>query len=153
MKKQAKKKKKQEKQERKKVSLQKKEKKKKEEFFSISLKDEKGILPFSVKKASLAKTMQELDVTQVQLERFIRFLEKGMHEVIWYIGTDMLGERCYERFMFSRNGFMEIFPGRHVELKAYFPNSKRAEKFRRVLKKALSKILRKKASQLIKDIK
>ena len=125
----------------------------KEKCFSVYLKDKKGILPFSIRKASVAETMKQLDVSQKQLEKFIRLLEKAMHETIWYIGTDILADKYYERFMFSRNGFMEIFLGMAIEIKTYFPLQRRAEKFRRVLKKALSKTQREKASQLIKDIK
>jgi len=119
----------------------------------VSLKDEKGILPFSMKKGSMAETMNGLDNSEKNLEFFIRLLEKAMHEVLWYIGADMLGDSYYERFMFNKSGFLEILLGEKTEIKAYFPTSEKAEKFKKALQHALTKLLKEKASAIIKDIK
>ena len=121
--------------------------------FSVLLKDENGILPFSMKKGSVAERMGGIDSSEKSLELFTRLLEKAMRDVIWYIGTDILGENYYERFMFNKSGFLEIALGEKAEIRAYFPNNKRADRFRAALKKALIKLLGKKASHLIKDIK
>lgn len=60
-------------------------------------------LPFAVSGSSL----EGIDRANKILEKFIKELEKRF-DVVWYMGTDYLGDELYERFMFHHGGFMEI---------------------------------------------
>ncbi len=102
--------------------------------FKVVLKSDK--IPFSTKKSKNKKELfsSVLDIEK-ELEKFLRVLEKKFREVIWYIGTDYLKDDVVERFMFSKSGFLEISLSSPVEIKAFFPNKKKAEKFKRALEK------------------
>jgi len=120
--------------------------KEKPEFYAVLLRDSSAVLPFSTIE------IEKFEKMQAALEKLVRAVEKSMHEIVWYIGTDIFGESCCERFMFAKGGFMEILPGRRAELRAYFPSSRKALKFRKVLAKVLLKLYGKKAKGLVKEL-
>jgi hypothetical protein len=100
----------------------------------VVLKSEK--LPFSMKKTKNSKEIfSGISSSEKKLEKFLRILEKKFKEVIWYIGTDYFKDEIAERFMFAKSGFLEISLSYPAEIKAFFPNKKKAEKFEKSLKK------------------
>jgi hypothetical protein len=79
------------------------EKKKSVKERSYYLKLHSKLLPFALE----AHNLKKLDESEKILQKFVRFIEKKF-DSIWYIGTDLLGDDIYERFMFHHGGFMEI---------------------------------------------
>lgn len=102
--------------------------------FQVSLKDENLFLTIKGTK----REFEKLEESEKYIEKFLRLLEKTMHEVIWYIGTDYIEDKICERFMFAKGGFMEIYLGK-TEINAFFSKKKKAEKFEKALKRVLIK--------------
>ena len=104
------------------------------EGFKVYLKTDK--LPFVAKpEKNKFKMFLGIDSSEKELEKFMRVLEKKFREVIWYIGTDFLGDEIVERFMFAKSGFLEISVGSKPEIKAFFSRKQKAEKFAKALQK------------------
>jgi len=101
--------------------------------FRVSIKDENLFLGI---KGNRERIFERIDETEVMIEKFLRLLEKSIHEAVWYIGTDYIDDRICERFMFAKGGFMEIYLG-HSEINAYFSSKVKADKFLKALKKIL----------------
>jgi|SRR3989344_3673301 len=108
----------------------------------VSALDINELLPFVIcKTKSLQENFKEQDRSKKELLRFIKELEKNFKEELSYLGMDIIGEKSYERFMFKKNGFLEVMVEAPVALNAHFPEKKRAEQFCKALKKTLTKIL------------
>jgi hypothetical protein len=101
--------------------------------FRVSLKED------NLLKGDRGKIFEKIGETEKTIEKFLRLLEKSMHEVIWYIGTDYIDNRICERFMFAKGGFMEIYLGR-IEINAFFAKKAKADKFEKSLKKVLIRL-------------
>ncbi|MBD3203873.1 hypothetical protein GF327_06240 [Candidatus Woesearchaeota archaeon] len=100
------------------------------------------ILPFSIKDIEkLAEQIKEQERAKKELEKFIGILENKFDEPVWYMGTDIIGEKYYERFIFDNGGFFEIMQEPPVALNAHFVHEKRAEKFHESLKDSLKQLL------------
>ncbi|MEM3405941.1 MAG: hypothetical protein QW117_03160 [Candidatus Pacearchaeota archaeon] len=95
------------------------------------------------------KSFSEISKIETSIEKFLRNLEKSMHEVIWYIGIDFINDKICERFMFSKSGFMEIYL-MPQELNIYVTSKEKMNKLYNALKKTLIKL---KKTYLIKEIK
>jgi cell division protein FtsB len=109
----------------------------------ISVLDVEEQLPFAVKKkAKLQEKLAEQERAREELTRFINKLEKNFKENIHYLGMDVIGEKAYERFMFSKSGFLEIMVEQPVALNAHFPDKKRAQTFCKILKKTIGQIIK-----------
>lgn len=100
----------------------------------------KNLVFLSIQKKDMKRAMRDFEETTIKLEEFLRTLERKFHQVIWYIGTDILENNIVERFIFHRQGFMEIAIKDKTELKAYFPEKEQAEKFAKALKKTAEKL-------------
>lgn len=93
----------------------------------------------SLEKTSLKETIQDFEQVTKKLEDFLRTLERKFHEIIWYIGTDIIEDKLVERFMFKKSGFMEIAFGTSLKINAFFSSQKKAQKFSEALGKAFAK--------------
>ena len=99
-------------------------------------------LPFGIKETTkLGDQIKEQERAKKELEKFIIMLEKEFGEPIWYMGTDIIGEKYYERFIFENGGFLEVMMESPVAINSHFVHENRAEKFREALKNSMSKIL------------
>jgi hypothetical protein len=109
----------------------------------ISVLDVDEQLPFVVKKIkNLQKSFKEQERAKEELNKFIDRLEKNFKEKINYIGMDVIGEKAYERFMFSGSGFFELMVEPPLAMNAHFPDKKRAQLFCKVLKKTIKDLLK-----------
>lgn len=98
-----------------------------------SVLDLPEILPFAIK--------EDLDDKYIKdLFKFVDDLSKSFGEKIFYIGQDTIGEKFYERFMFEKNGFLEVMVQAPVAIIAHFVTDKRAQEFSDALKKVLTKM-------------
>ena len=85
-------------------------------------------LPFLVEEIT-GKEINKIETANAVLQKFIRYVEKKF-DAVWYIGSDILGEEIYERFMFHHGGFMEI--SLRGKIRAFFAENK-IEKFRKAV--------------------
>ena len=105
----------------------------------ISAIDINEQLPFVVKKTKkLQQTLQEQERARQELDKFILILEKKFKEPLFYLGMDVIGEKSYERFMFKDSGFFEVMVEAPLAFNAHFPERKRAVKFCKALKEAIT---------------
>ena len=54
------------------------------------------------------------------------------------MGFDIINNKCYERFMFEKNGFLEIVIDKKPKIESAFLKQKKAVKFNESLKKTMS---------------
>ena len=78
---------------------------------------ESPLFPF----VSHGNSFRNLETSNEELQEFIKSIEKKF-DAIWYIGSDILGDEVYERFMFHHGGFMEI--SLKGKLRCYFEEDK-----------------------------
>lgn len=108
----------------------------------VSVLDLPELLPFTVKEEKqFDKSLKEQEQSMKELIKFIDALEKNYKEGIYYIGQDMIGEKFLQRFIFQKEGFLEIMYAAPAAICAHFVNKKKAEKFVAALKKTLEKSL------------
>lgn len=107
----------------------------------VSLLDILEVLPFAVFAG-------EKEIKNEKLFEFIDTLSEIFEEKIYYIGSDIIQEKFYERFLFEKGGFLEIMLQAPVAIIAHFVEKDRAEKFAEALKSALEKICHEKAEML-----
>lgn len=100
----------------------------------VSLLDLPEILPVAITKDT------NTERADTALFRFIDELSRSFREKIYYIGQDNIGEKFYERFLFEKNGFLEVMTQKPVAIVAHFLEKKRAHKFANTLKSTISRI-------------
>ena len=112
----------------------------------VAALDVSELLPFCVIQGKNIKdSLRGEEQAKRELERFVDILERKFKETIWYMGTDIIGEKNYERFIFEKGGFFEIMVEPPVAMNAHFVHKKRARKFCDALKKTLTEIMPKNA--------
>ncbi len=82
---------------------------------------------------------QKEEKTERKLLKFIDRLMQKFGEKYAYIGEDIIGEKFYKRFLFEKNGFMEIMTGEPIVISAHFISRERAKRFADALKKIIEK--------------
>ena len=103
------------------------------------------LLSFGIKKTkNLNEDLQAQEKSKKQLVSFIEKLEKNFKESIYYMGMDIIGEKAYERFLFTKDGFLEVMVEEPVAINAHFVNAARAKKYLLAFKKTLKELLPKK---------
>src|SRR3989344_4714778 len=106
--------------------------------YTIRFNDKRSILPFAVKEElKLDKKLKKTHEAWSSLESFMRILERHFREKIYSMGFDIINNKCYERFMFEKNGFLEIVISKNPEIEAAFLNEKKAIKFKKALDKTI----------------
>ena len=111
--------------------------------YYLRLKSE--LLPFVADKPSFKELGRANDI----LQKFVRYVEKKF-DGIWYIGTDIINDEVYERFMFYHGGFMEV--SLKGKVRAYLIENK-IEKLKKAIVHAVSKLSSKSSAlHLIKSV-
>jgi hypothetical protein len=100
-------------------------------------------LPFEIMVGSKPGDISRIDGKELKAEKelfsFVSELEKNFKEKFSFIGEDIIAEKFYKRFLFSKSGFMEIMYQAPVAIVAHFLDCKRASKFANALKKTIDK--------------
>jgi hypothetical protein len=111
--------------------------------FYVTLLDLPEALPFAFTPSGKIEDLAKEDKTEAKAERkllaFVTFLCKKFGDKFAYIGEDVIGEKFYRRFLFEKNGFLEIMTGVPAVISAHFTSKARAEKFARALEKTIEK--------------
>jgi hypothetical protein len=108
----------------------------------VVLIDLPEVLPFKVpEEKDVSRSFQYQERSILELSHFIQLLSKNYGESIYYIGQDIIADRFLNRFLFEKEGFMEIMMAEPVAVAAHFVNKRKAEKFVAALKKTLRKLL------------
>lgn len=114
----------------------------KSKHFFVAALDVAELMPFTITNTDdYMKMTKIIEDSRKKLESFMNDLIKNFKEDIWYMGSDVIGEKNYERFIFDKGGFFEVMTEAPVALNAHFVHKKRAGKFREALIKTLKKIL------------
>ena len=107
--------------------------------YTIRFNDKRSILPFAVKEElKLDKKLKKTHEAWSSLEKFMKILEKYFKEKIYSMGFDIINNKCYERFMFEKNGFLEIVIGKNPEIEAAFSNERKIKRFKKALDKTIN---------------
>ena len=114
--------------------------------YYVNLVDLPEILPFTISEEE-----EEVDSGK-KVFKFVEELEE--FDTVHYIGQDNIEGKFYQRFLFSKGGFMEIMQKAPAAVVAHFSDEERAEEFAEKLKEAVRQIDDSKASELLaSDIK
>jgi len=112
----------------------------------VTLLDLPEALPFGIvvseEAEKLSADSRKLTESDRKLFAFIKVLERDFGERLVYIGEDVIGEKFYKRFLFEKNGFVEIMTGVPVVISAHFIGKARADKFAEALRKAIKQTVR-----------
>ncbi len=117
-------------------------------------------LPFEFK---LIKTipdgdgLDELDgeakKSEEELFKFVTRLEKHFKEEFSFIGEDIIGEKFYKRFLFQKDGFLEIMYQPPAALIGHFIEPNRAKAFAKSLEKVIDETVKdSKAMMILKNL-
>ncbi len=125
------------------------------EHYFINLIDLPEVLPFTITESEkeLKENMINQEKSNKKLFEFITEIEKNFTQ-IYYIGQDNIEGKFYQRFLFSKNGFLEIMQTAPAAVVAHFSDKKEAKKFAKALKIAVRKVAKNKkvVKFLIDDI-
>ena len=114
----------------------------KTKHFFVAVLDVNELFPFSVvKTVNFEEGLKKEEETKKALALFVDNLEKHFKQKIYYMGMDVIEAKYYERFIFAKNGFLEIMMDKPAAVNAHFTEEKEAKKFCDALKKTLGKIL------------
>jgi hypothetical protein len=112
----------------------------------VTLLDLPEAMPFGLvvgeESEKLSEDSKKLVESDKKLFAFVKMLEKDFGERVVYIGEDVIGEKFYKRFLFEKNGFVEIMTGAPVVVSAHFIGKARADKFAEALRKAIKQAVR-----------
>ena len=110
--------------------------------FFVATLDVGELLPFSISKTdNINQLMEYQKKSRDELNKFIDVLSKKFNEPIWFMGTDIIEDKTYERFLFNHGGFLEIMLENPAALNAHFVWRDRADRFCNALKETLKTIL------------
>ncbi len=109
--------------------------------FYVTLLDLPEALPFAFMPSGKIEDLAKEDRNEIKAEKkllaFVTFLCKKFGDKFAYIGEDVIGEKFYRRFLFQKNGFLEVMTGVPAVVSAHFTDKKRADKFANALKKTI----------------
>jgi len=120
----------------------------------VTLIDLPETLPFETsqeksKPEKIAKEFEDSKKSETELFNFVNRLEKNFKEEFSFIGDDLIGEKFYKRFLFQKDGFLEIMYQRPAAIIAHFIDEKRATLFSQALKKTLEETVKDKKLLMI----
>lgn len=108
----------------------------------VSFLDVPEVFPFGLEKEeNVLDMLEKPDLTEGKLLEFISHLEDEFEEEIYRIGQDIIGERLYRRYLFKRDGFLEIAMEKPCAVIAHFVTINRGRKFAESLAKVIKKYL------------
>ena len=111
--------------------------------FYVTLLDLPEALPFafnpSGKFDEMDKDAEKQEKADAILMKFVSYLIQKFGDDYAYIGEDVIGEKFYKRFLFEKNGFLELMTGVPAVVSAHFTSKDRAQKFAEALKKTIEK--------------
>jgi len=109
--------------------------------FYVTLLDLPEALPFAFTPSGNFEQMDDdarkEAVADVKLQKFVATLMKKFGEDFAFIGDDIIGEKFYKRFLFEKNGFVEVMTGVPAVISAHFTTKARAEKFAKALRETV----------------
>ena len=112
----------------------------------VTLLDLPEALPFgfiaSEKFEQIEIDEKKMAESDAKLFSFISILQKNFKEELVYIGEDVIGEKFYKRFLFEKNGFVELMTGVPVVISAHFVGMARAKTFSEALKKTIKQVVK-----------
>ena len=113
--------------------------------FYITLLDLPEALPFAfvpmVNLDDTNKDTKKEEEADRKLQKFVVQLMKKFGEDFAFIGDDIIGEKFYKRFLFEKNGFLEVMTGVPAVISAHVTTKARAEKFAKALRETIQKQL------------
>src|SRR3989338_6475141 len=113
--------------------------------FYVTLLDLPEALPFTFNPSGNFEDLDEDAKAEIRAElklrRFVSALMKKFGEDFAFIGDDIIGEKFYKRFLFEKNGFLEVMTGVPAVISAHFTTKARAEKFAKALRETIKKQL------------
>jgi len=120
----------------------------------VTLIDLPEALPFEQKKQGIKiEKIFEAKNQDEELFNFVKVLEKNLNEELSYIGEDLINEKFYKRFLFSKNGFLEIMYQAPAAIIAHFIDEKSAKKFASALKKTVKQTVKDgKLSEILQNL-
>jgi len=109
--------------------------------FYVTLLDLPEALPFAfvptVNLEEVDKDAKKEAEADLKLQKFTVQLMKKIGEDFAFIGDDIIGEKFYKRFLFEKNGFMEVMTGVPAVISAHFTTKTRANKFAEALRQTI----------------
>src|SRR3989344_6871044 len=92
--------------------------------FYVTLLDLPEALPFafnpSGKFDEMDKDAEKQEKADAILMKFVSYLIQKFGDDYAYIGEDVIGEKFYKRFLFEKNGFLELMTGVPAVVSAHF---------------------------------
>jgi len=116
------------------------------------------MLPFEFKLTKtkpdgLDKLDGEAKKSEEELFKFVTKLEKHFKEEFSFIGEDIIGEKFYKRFLFQKDGFLEIMYQPPAALIGHFVEPNRAKIFAKALEKVIDETVKdNKAKMVLKNL-
>ena len=108
----------------------------------VAAVDVNEFFPFALKRIeNIDEAMKQQQKSKSELIKFIDLLEKSFGQNIYYMGTDIIDTKTYERFIFEEGGFFEVMMEVPLALNAHFVDKKEAEVFKSALKSVLTRVL------------
>ncbi len=121
--------------------------------FYVTLLDLPEALPFAFKPSTTMKDLARDEKIEAKTEKillkFITHLMKKFGDDFAFIGEDVIGEKFYRRFLFEKNGFVEIMTGVPAVISAHFTSKARAEKFAGALRKTIESQVKNKRAKTV----
>lgn len=106
--------------------------------FYVTLLDLPEAMPFTFTTSEDISNLESDEKIERTAEKrlitFVSVLTKKYGEKFAYIGDDIIGEKFYKRFLFEKNGFLEIMTGVPAVISAHFTTEKKAKRFALALK-------------------
>lgn len=95
----------------------------------------------------------EAKKSEEELFKFVARLEKYFKEEFSFIGEDIIGEKFYKRFLFRKDGFLEIMYQPPAALIGHFIEPDRAKNFAEALEKVIDETVKEdKVKMILKNL-
>lgn len=122
--------------------------------YCVSLLDVPEVLPFGFEKnENVLDMFDKIDFAEGKLLEFMSDLEKEFKENIYRLGQDMIGGKLYKRYMFKKDGFLEIAMEKPSAIIAHFITKERGRRFAESLARVIPKYVKGEIADLmINDI-
>lgn len=121
--------------------------------YYVTLLDLPEALPFGFNPSGLFESMDKDSKNEIKAEKlllkFVTYLMKKFGDDFAFIGEDVIGEKFYRRFLFEKNGFVEIMTGVPAVISAHFTSKPRAEKFAESLRKTIENQVKNKRAKIV----
>ncbi len=118
----------------------------------VSVLDVPEVLPFGF-ESEVAGSVQDIleynDHSDEVLSDFMSDLEREFCEGVYTLGTDVVGDKFYRRFMFEKGGFAEVAIERPCAIIAHFISLERGHAFAEALSKVINKYVKGEIGELL----